>query len=52
MGECIDPVFHSWVVVEGIAVKVAEFRGIPLKGGALKGCGNVGFDKGRSLKDY
>ncbi len=52
MGEGIDPAFHARVVVEGIAVEVAELRGVPLQGGASKRCGNVGFDKGRSLEGY
>ena len=36
MGESVDPALHSRVVVEGVAVKVAEFRGVPLQGGASK----------------
>lgn len=52
MGECVDQALYARVVVEGIAVKVAEFRGVPLQGGALKGCGNVGFDKGRFFEGY
>ena len=30
MRESINPVFHAWVVIERIAVKVAKFRGVPL----------------------
>ena len=52
MGEGVDPAFYAQVVVEGIAVKVSELRSILLQGGALKRCGNVGFDKGRSLEGY
>ncbi len=52
MEKGIDLVFHARVVIKGIAVEVAELRGIPLQGGALKGCGNVGFDKGRFLEGY
>ena len=36
MEESIDPALHSRVVVEGVAVKVAELQGVPLQGGALK----------------
>ncbi len=52
MGEGVDPAFHAWVIIEGIAVEVAELRDVPLQGGASKGCGNVGFDKDRFLEDY
>ncbi len=52
MGEGVDPAFHAQVVIEGIAVKVAKFRGVPLQDRALKGCSNVGFDKSRSLEGY
>ena len=30
MGEGVDPAFHTRVVVEGIAVEVAELRGVAL----------------------
>lgn len=52
MGECIDPTLYARVVVEGIAVKVTEFRNILLQGGVSKGCNDIGFDKGHSLKGY
>lgn len=52
MGEGIDPAFHARVVVEGIAVKVAELRCVPLQSRASKKCGNIGFDKSRSLEGY
>lgn len=52
MEEGVDPAFHARVVVEGIAIEVAELRGLPLQGGASKGCGNVGLDKGRFLESY
>ena len=50
MGKGIDPAFHARVVVEGVAVEVAELRGVPLKSGASKGCGNVGFHKGNPFE--
>lgn len=50
MGEDIDLTFHTQVVVKGIAVKVAELRGILLQSGASKGYGNIGFNKDRSLE--
>lgn len=28
--ECINPAFYAQIVIERIAVKVAEFRGVPL----------------------
>ncbi len=52
MEEDVDLVFHARVVVEGIAVKVVELRGVPLYGRASKGCCNIGFDKGRFLEGY
>lgn len=52
MKECVDPAFYARVVIEGIAIKVAEFKSVLRQGGASKGCGNVSFDKSRSLKDY
>lgn len=36
MRECVDPALHSRVIVESVAVKVAEFKGISLQGGASK----------------
>ena len=50
MGEGVDPALYSRVVVEGVAVEVAEFRGVPLQGGASEGRGNVGFYKGSPLE--
>lgn len=51
MEECINLVFHAWVVIKCVAIEVAELKGIPLQGGALKRCGNVGLDKGSASKD-
>lgn len=50
MREDIDPALHSRVIVEGVAVKVDEFRDIPLHDGALKERGDVGFYKGSRLE--
>ena len=50
MGKGIDPAFHAQVVVEGVAVEVAKLRGVPLKGGASKGRGDVGFHKGNPFE--
>ena len=50
MGKGIDLAFHARVVVEDVAVKVAKLRGVPLKGGASKGRGNVGFHKGNPFE--
>lgn len=36
MGEFVNPTLYAQVVVEGIAVKVAKFRDVPLQGGASK----------------
>lgn len=36
MGEYVDAALYSRVVIESVAVKVAEFRGLPLQGGALR----------------
>lgn len=33
MREGVDLAFHAQVVVEGIAVEVAELRGVPFQGG-------------------
>lgn len=52
MGEDVDLVFHAWVIVEGIVVEIAEFRGLPLQGRASKGYDNVDFDKSYSLEGY
>lgn len=30
MGEYINPVFHAWVIIKRVAVKVAKFKCIPL----------------------
>lgn len=30
MEKGVDPAFHTWVVVEGITVKFAKLRGVPL----------------------
>lgn len=30
MGDSINPAFHARVIVEGITVKVAELKGVPL----------------------
>lgn len=51
VGGGIDSALHSRVIVKGVAVKVTEFRGIPLQGGASKRCGDIGFYKGSSLED-
>lgn len=48
----INPAFHTRVVVEGIMVEIAKLRDVPLQGGALKRCGNISFDKSRSLEGY
>lgn len=45
MGESINPAFYTRVVIERVAVKVAELRGILFEGRVLKGCGNVGLDQ-------
>ena len=45
MWESINLVFHAWIVIERIVVKVAELRGVPLQIGALERYSNVGFHK-------
>lgn len=50
MGEGVDLALYAWVVIEGIAVKVAELKGIPLQDGASKRYDNVGFHKNSSLE--
>ena len=50
MGECINPAFHTRVVIERVAVEVTEFRGVPLWSGASKGCSDVGFDEGSATE--
>lgn len=50
IGEGVDPTLHSRIVVEGIAVEVAEFRGISFQDGVLEGRGDVGFYKGSILE--
>lgn len=51
MGKGVDSAFHAWVVVEGVAVEVAELKSVPLKGRALKRHSNVGFYKGNPFED-
>lgn len=51
IGKGVDPAFYTRVVVEGVAVEVAEFKSIPLKGRALKRRGNASFHKNSPLKD-
>lgn len=36
MGERVDLAFYVRVVVESLAVKIAELRGVPLQGGATE----------------
>ena len=36
MGESVDLALHFQVVVEDVAVKIAELQGVPLQGGASK----------------
>lgn len=50
MGESVDLALYAQVVNEGITVKVAELRGIPLQNGALKRYDNVGFHKNSFLE--
>lgn len=50
MREGVDLAFHAQVVVEGIAVEVAELRGVPFQGGTSEWCSNVGFHEGGILK--
>lgn len=50
MKKGVDSVFYSRVVVEDIAVKITEFRGVLLQGGVSKRCGNIGFYKGSSFE--
>lgn len=51
MAEGFDPAFHFRVVVGGVTIKIARFKGILLQGGALKKCGNIGFYKNSSLEN-
>lgn len=44
MRECLNLVFHAQVVVEGITVKVAKFRSVPLKIKVSKGPSNIACD--------
>lgn len=46
MGEGVDPVLYSWIIVEGVTVEVAKFRGVLLQGGASERYGNIGFYEG------
>ena len=46
MGKSINPVFHAWVVIEHVAVKIAELRGVPLEGEGSEGSDDVGLDEG------
>ena len=50
MEKSVDPAFLARVVVEGVTVEVAELRDVLLKGGASKGCGDVGFHKGNPFE--
>lgn len=50
IGECINLALYVRVVIEYVTVEVTELKGIPLQGGALKRCSNVGFDKNSILE--
>lgn len=50
IGESINLALHAWVVIECVAVKVAELRDVPLQDGALEGCNNIGIDEGNVLE--
>lgn len=39
----VDPALHAQVVVEGVAVEIAELRGVPFQGKATEWSGYVGF---------
>lgn len=43
MGECFNLVFHTQVFIEGIIVKVADLRDIPLYSRVVKRCDNDDF---------
>lgn len=51
MGEGVNPTLHFRIIVEGIAVEVAEFKDISLQGGALNRCSNVDFYKNNFFED-
>lgn len=48
IGESINPAFPTWVVIERIAVEVAEFKDVQLEGGILEKCSNIGFHEGNA----
>lgn len=52
MEKGINPALHARVVIEGIAVKVAELKDILLHGGVSKRCDDIDFDKDSSLESY
>lgn len=52
MGEGINSALHAWVVIERVAVKVAELRVVPLEGGVSEKCGNIGLDECSTLKSH
>lgn len=52
MEEYINPVLHACVIIERVAAKVAEFRGVLLENKASKRCGNVSFKKSSASKGH
>lgn len=50
MRESINPVFHTWVIIKRVVVKVDKFGGVSLEDGALKGSSNVGFYESNALE--
>lgn len=52
MEKSINSAFLVWVVIERVTIKLAKLRDVPLQGGVLDKCDNVGFDKGSVSKNY
>lgn len=52
MEKGVNLVLHAQVIVEGIVVKLAKFKDIPLQGAASKGCDDVSFHKDSSFKSH
>lgn len=52
MREDINPALHARVIIERVAVEVAELRDVPLKGKASERCGHVSFDEGNVSESH
>lgn len=52
MGEGINPAFYARVIIEHVAVEVAELKGVPFESRALERFDYIGFDEGSASEGH